>query len=85
MYTVNDVNLPWLKNVHNIINECELAYIWTTPTFINSDWFISLVNQTLKDQYNQLWHPQTEHFTKTLTYRLFKDYFMPGPYLEILD
>jgi hypothetical protein len=61
MYTVNDANLPWLKNVHNIINECELAYIWKTQTFINSDWFISLVKQTLKDQYNQLWHPQTEN------------------------
>ena len=61
MYTVNDANLPWLKNVHNIINECELAYIWNTQTFINSDWFISLVKQMLKDQYNQLWHPQTEN------------------------
>jgi hypothetical protein len=61
MYTVNDANLPWLKNVHNIINECELAYIWNTQTFINSDWFISLVKQTLKDQYNQLWYPQTEN------------------------
>jgi hypothetical protein len=61
MYTVNDANLPWLKNVHNIINECELAYIWNTQTFINSDWFISLVKQTLKDQYNQLWHPQAEN------------------------
>jgi hypothetical protein len=28
MYTVNDANFPWLKNVHNIINECGLAYIW---------------------------------------------------------
>ena len=43
MYTVNDANLPWLKNVHNIINECKLAFIWNTPTFINSDWFISVV------------------------------------------
>ena len=40
MYTVNDANLPWLKNVHNIINECGLAYICNTQTFINSDWFI---------------------------------------------
>ena len=48
MYTVNDANPPLLKNVHNIINECELAYIWNTQTFINSDWFISLVKQTLK-------------------------------------
>ena len=85
MYTVNDVNLQWLKNFHNIINECELVYIWTTPTFINSDWFISLVKQTLKDQYYQLWHPQAENSTKALTYRLFKDNFMPEPYPEILD
>jgi hypothetical protein len=85
MYTVNDANLSWLTNVHNIINECELAYIWNTQTFINSDWFISLVRQTLKDQYNQLWHPQTENSTKALTYRLFKDNFMPELYLEILD
>jgi hypothetical protein len=48
MYTVNDANLPWLKNVHNIINECGLAYIWNTQTFINSDVFISLVNKRLK-------------------------------------
>jgi hypothetical protein len=31
------------------------------------------------------WHPQTENSTKALTYRLFKDNFMPEPYLEILD
>ena len=44
MYTVNDANFPWLNNVHkNIINECGVAYIWTTQTFINSDWFISSV------------------------------------------
>jgi hypothetical protein len=85
MYTVNDANLPWLKNVHNIINECGLAYIWNTQTFINSDVFISLVKQTLKDQYNQLWHSQTENSTKALTCRFFKDNFMPEPYLEILD
>ena len=82
---VNDANLPWLKNVHNIINECGLAYIWNTQTFINSDWFISLVKQMLQDQYNQLWHSQTENSTKALTYRLFKDNFMPEPYLEIFD
>ena len=45
---MNDANFPWLKNVHNIINECGLAYIWNTQTVINSDWFISLVKQTLK-------------------------------------
>ena len=70
---------------HNIINECGLAYIWNTQTFINSDWFISLVKQTLKDQYNQLWHSKTENSTKALTYRLFKDNIMPEQYLEILD
>jgi hypothetical protein len=85
MYTVNDANLSWLTNVHNIINECGLGYIRNTQTFINSDWFISLVKQTLIDQYNQLWHSQTENSTKSLTYRLFKDNFMPEPYLEILD
>ena len=74
-----------VKNVHNIINECGLAYIWNTQTFINNDWFISLVKRTLKDQYNQLWHSQTENSTKALTYRLFKENFMPEPYLEILD
>jgi hypothetical protein len=63
-----------------------LAYIWNTQTFINSDWFISLGKQTLKDQYNhELWHSQTENSTKALTCRLFKDNFMPEPYLEILD
>ena len=35
IYTVNDANFPWLKNVHNSINECGLAYIWNTQTFIN--------------------------------------------------
>jgi hypothetical protein len=39
----------------------------------------------LKDQYNQLWHSQTENNTKVLTYWLFKDNLMPEPYLEILD
>jgi hypothetical protein len=73
MHTVNDANFPWLKNVHNIINECGLAYISNTQIFINSDWFTSLVKQTLKDQYNQLWHQQTENTAKALTYRLFKD------------
>ena len=53
MYAVNDANFPLLKNVHNIINECRLAYIWNTQTFINSNWFISLMKQTIKDQYNQ--------------------------------
>jgi hypothetical protein len=85
MYTVNDANLPWLNNVHNIITECGLAYIWNTRTFIISDWFISLVQQTLKDQYNQLWHSRTENSAKALTYRLFKGNFMPEPYLEIFD
>ena len=42
MYTVKDANLPWLKNVHNIINECGLAYIWNTQTSIYSNGFISL-------------------------------------------
>jgi hypothetical protein len=74
-----------VKNVHNIINECELAYIWNTQTFINSDWFISLVKQTLKDQYNQLWHPQAKNSAKALTYSLFKDNCMPEPYLDIID
>ena len=64
MFTVNDAKyFPWLKNVHNIMNECGLAYISNTHTFINSDGFISLVKQTHKDQYNQLWHSQTENFT----------------------
>ena len=53
MYTVNDANFPLLKNVHNIINESRLAYIWNTQTCINSNWFISLMKQTIKDQYNQ--------------------------------
>ena len=57
--------------------------IFGTQTFINSDWFISLVKQTLKDQYNQLWHSQTENSAKA--FRLFKDNFMPEPYFEILD
>ena len=70
---------------HNIINECGLAYIWNTQTFINSDWFTSLVKQTLKDKNNQLWHSQAENTAKGLTYRLFKDNFMPEAYLEILD
>ena len=85
MYTVNDAIFLWLKSVHNIINECGLAYIWYTQTLINSDWFISLVKQTLKDQYKQLWHSQTQNSAKALTYRLSKDNFMPEPYLEILD
>ena len=85
MHTVNDANFSWLANVHNSINECGLAYIMNTQTFINSYWFISLVKQTLKDQYNQLWHSQAENSTKALTYRLFKDNFMLEPYLEILD
>jgi hypothetical protein len=37
------INFSWLKNVHNIINECGQAYIWNPHTLINSDWFISLV------------------------------------------
>ena len=53
MYAVNDANFPLFKNVHNIINECRLAYFWNTQTFINSNWFISLMKQTIKDQYNQ--------------------------------
>jgi hypothetical protein len=53
MYAVNDANFPLLKHVHNIINECRLAYIWNTQTFINSDWSISFMKQTIKDQYNQ--------------------------------
>ena len=60
-------------------------YIWNTQTFINSDWFISLLKQTLKDQYNQLWHPQAKNSAKALTYSLFKDNFMPEPYLDIVD
>ena len=60
-------------------------YISNTHIFINSDWFTSLVKQTLKDQYNQLWHSQAENTVKALTYRLFKDNFMPEAYLEILD
>jgi hypothetical protein len=68
----NDANFSWLANVHNSINECGLAYIMNTQTFINSYWFISLVKQALKDQYNQLWHSQAENSTKALTYRLFK-------------
>ena len=64
MYTVNDANFLWLKNVHNVIKEGGLTYIWNTQTFINRDWFISLVKQTPKDQYYQLWHSQTENSQK---------------------
>ena len=37
MYTVNDANFLWLKNVHNVIKEGGLTYIWNTQTFVNSD------------------------------------------------
>ena len=32
MYTVNDANFSFLKNVHNIINECDLAYTYVFGT-----------------------------------------------------
>ena len=79
------INFSWLKNVHNIINECGQAYIWNTHTLINSDWFISLVKLTLKDLYDQLWHSQMENSSKALACRLFNQHFIPETYLEILD
>jgi hypothetical protein len=77
----NEIHLQWFC----VTEETYPIVSFNIQTLINSDWFISLVKQTLKDQYNQIWHSQTENSAKALTYRLFKDNFMPEPYLDIVN
>ena len=53
MSHVYELECKWLKFVQNILNECDMPYIWNTQTFINSNWIVNEVKLSLKDKFKQ--------------------------------
>ena len=79
-------NFIWLFSVKGILNECDLAYIWNTQTFQNTEWLKLNIKQTLRDQFSiQFLLSLIQNSPKALNYRTFKEQFETENYLHILD
>ena len=78
-------NIPWLKSVKSILDECGLSYVWNNQYFVSATWLYNNVKQILIDQFKQIWHSNLQNSSKALNYRMFKEKLEIGKYFEKLD
>ena len=75
----------WMNHLHNILNECGLAYIWTNQFFPSEQWIKLTVKTILQDQYKQTWHSNVFDCPKTINYRIFKTDHAFENYFNVLE
>ena len=72
-HVLRNVNSPWIKYVHNILDECGLSYLWY--------WYYhdvmhveckQTVLLTLTDQFKQKWNSDMFDSSKGINYKIFK-------------
>ena len=78
-------DLPWVKNVKKIFDDCGLSYIWNNQSFVNRNWLKSHVKMILMDQYKQFWNGEVFNSPKGLNYRIFKNELEYERYLDVLS
>ena len=77
--------MPWLKAVKEILDNCGFSYIWMNQNNINTKWLSLAIKQNLCDQFQQKWRSDIEDSSKGVHYRLFKDNLEFEPYLDLLE
>ena len=76
LFCKSNYKLPWLVNIHNILNKLGLTYIWNGHCNMSLPAFKNLVKQRLKDHYTQYWEEQVNSKSICSTYRMFKRQFV---------
>ena len=69
----NRTNIPWLKSVKSILDECGLLYVWTNIYFVSATWLYNTAQQNIIDQFKHIWYSNLQNSPKALNYRIFKD------------
>ena len=78
------VNSPWIKYVHNILDECGLSYLWYYHDMMHVEWLKQTVLLTLTDQFKQKWNSDMFDSSKGINYRIFKKELTLEKYFSVL-
>ena len=80
----NVFQFKWINCIQNILQNCGLNFIWLSQRVENKKWLLSVVKQTLKDQFQQNWIANCNASSKGLFYNLFTNYhFSFRKYLDL--
>ena len=83
-HVLRNVNSPWIKYVHNILDECGLSYLWYYHDVMHVEWLKQTVLLTLTDQFKQKWNSDMFDSSKGINYRIFKKELTLEKYFSIL-
>ena len=83
LYNHTPHKLNWLKDVHSMLNNLGLSYIWLERDSItfSVQYFKALVKKRMHDQYIQQWHQNLSENSICISYRIFKERFELEDYL----
>ena len=83
-HVLRNVNSPWIKYVHNILDKCGLSYLWYYHDVMHVEWLKQTVLLTLIDQFKQKWNSDMFDSSKGINYRIFKKELTLEKYFSIL-
>ena len=81
----NNYDIPWIKSIRNIFNECGLPYMFQLRNIPFKNWVKSNIKQKLIDQFIQTWNDDIQTSPKCLNYRIFKTDICFEEYFNILN
>jgi len=85
LYTESQLNFPWLRFIHNSLNNIGLSNYWLNQTVTSPTVFKNVGNQRIRDQFIQEWHLTVHESSKCLNYRIFKTTFDFERYFILLE
>ena len=85
MHESGDMHSKWIAHIKNVLCECGMAEVWSTPNKFNSNWSKNSFQLRLSDMLKQYWHSSVNDMSSCLNYRIFKHDHCFEPFLEILE
>ena len=76
---------PWLKNIEEILNSCNMGSIWLNPKSYKPDQLKNEISQKLLTKYKQTWLHEVDTKSSCRTYKTFKKELNLEKYLLVLD
>ena len=86
MYREGAHENQYLKNVHKILIDTGLPYVWETHdiSLVNKTWFTNHIKNHSQDMYILQWHTDLVNSSMYQTYRIFKNNFSCENYFRML-
>lgn len=82
LFTENNCDVPFIRSVKRILDECGFSNVWDAQSFINESWLKNIVKLRLQDQYMQTWNTLVQESPKAVNYRIFKENFRFEKYFD---